>query len=136
MCLQQAASSRLPAAGAVGHLRRACNHDGAMAAQLAARHTTCVSHNAGCSSAGCGACQLPCLQALVAGAHAAICAALLPACCSSVPSGRVGNSKDAIFRSNEHFREAVADREAQVGSAAACRLSRRRMCLVGRCSEL
>ena len=32
---------------------------------------------------------------------------------SSVPSGRVGNSKDAIFRSNEHFRGAVADREAQ-----------------------
>lgn len=40
----------------------------------------------------------------------------LPCCplphCSSVPSGRVGNSKDAIFRSNEHFREAVAEREA------------------------
>ena len=32
----------------------------------------------------------------------------------SVPSGRVGNSKDAIFRSNEHFREAVAEREALV----------------------
>lgn len=31
-----------------------------------------------------------------------------------MPSGRVGNSKDAIFRSNEHFREAVAEREAQV----------------------
>ena len=29
----------------------------------------------------------------------------------SVPSGRVGNAKDAIFRSNEHFREAVAERE-------------------------
>lgn len=39
--------------------------------------------------------------------------------CSSVPSGRVGNSKDAIFRSNEHFREAVADREAQVRRTAA-----------------
>lgn len=35
-------------------------------------------------------------------------------CCSSVPSGRVGNSKDAIFRSNEHFRGAVAEREAAV----------------------
>lgn len=32
--------------------------------------------------------------------------------CRSVPSGRVGNNKDAIFRSNEHFREAVAEREA------------------------
>ena len=29
----------------------------------------------------------------------------------SVPSGRVGNAKDAIFRSNEHFREAVGERE-------------------------
>lgn len=29
----------------------------------------------------------------------------------SVPSGRVGNAKDAVFRSNEHFREAVAERE-------------------------
>ena len=36
--------------------------------------------------------------------------------CSSVPSGRVGNSKDAIFRSNEHFRGAVAEREAAVSS--------------------
>ncbi|CAL5226962.1 g9847 [Coccomyxa viridis] len=30
---------------------------------------------------------------------------------TSVPSGRVGNAKDAIFRSNEHFREAVGERE-------------------------
>ena len=45
------------------------------------------------------------------------CPSALP-CRSSVPSGRVGNSKDAIFRSNEHFREAVADREAQVGCGA------------------
>jgi len=29
----------------------------------------------------------------------------------SVPSGRVGNAKDAIFRSNDHFRQAVAERE-------------------------
>ena len=27
----------------------------------------------------------------------------------SVPSGRVGNAKDAVFRSNEHFREAVRE---------------------------
>lgn len=32
--------------------------------------------------------------------------------CRSVPSGRVGNAKDAIFRSNEHFREAVGERES------------------------
>lgn len=31
---------------------------------------------------------------------------------TSVPSGRVGNSPDAIFRSNEHFRQATAEREA------------------------
>ena len=31
--------------------------------------------------------------------------------CRSVPSGRVGNAKDAIFRSNEHFRQAVSERE-------------------------
>ncbi|KAL0045566.1 hypothetical protein WJX82_010232 [Trebouxia sp. C0006] len=30
---------------------------------------------------------------------------------TSVPSGRVGNAKDAIFRSNDHFRQAVAERE-------------------------
>lgn len=34
-----------------------------------------------------------------------------PTITRSVPSGRVGNSKDALFRSNEHFREAVAERE-------------------------
>ena len=28
-----------------------------------------------------------------------------------MPSGRVGNAKDAIFRSNDHFRQAVAERE-------------------------
>ncbi|QDZ22638.1 dynamin-like protein [Chloropicon primus] len=31
---------------------------------------------------------------------------------TSVPSGRVGISRDAVFRSNDHFREAVASREA------------------------
>lgn len=41
-------------------------------------------------------------------------------CCSSVPSGRVGNSKDAIFRSNEHFRGAVAEREAAVRGCRFC----------------
>ncbi len=45
----------------------------------------------------------------------------------SVPSGRVGNAKDAIFRSNEHFREAVAEREgldvqARLLFKHACRL--------------
>ena len=42
-------------------------------------------------------------------------------CDRSVPSGRVGNAKDAIFRSNEHFREAVGERESldvQVSRAA------------------
>lgn len=32
--------------------------------------------------------------------------------CRSVPSGRVGAVRDAVFRSNDHFREALADREA------------------------
>jgi hypothetical protein len=32
-------------------------------------------------------------------------------CCSSVPSGRVGGSKDALFQSNERFREAVRSQE-------------------------
>ncbi|GBF91812.1 dynamin ARC5 [Raphidocelis subcapitata] len=31
---------------------------------------------------------------------------------TSVPSGRVGAARDAVFRSNEHFREALAGREA------------------------
>ena len=49
-----------------------------------------------------------------------------PTCaCSSVPSGRVGNSKDAIFRSNEHFREAVADREAMDVAELESRLGRK-----------
>jgi len=42
-----------------------------------------------------------------------------------VPSGRVGNSKDAIFRSNEHFREAVAEREAMDVAELEARLQRR-----------
>lgn len=32
-------------------------------------------------------------------------------CRSSVPSGRVGGSKDALFQSNERFREAVRSQE-------------------------
>ncbi|KAI3430573.1 hypothetical protein D9Q98_005166 [Chlorella vulgaris] len=44
---------------------------------------------------------------------------------TSVPSGRVGNSKDAIFRSNEHFREAVADREALDVAELESRLGRK-----------
>ena len=44
---------------------------------------------------------------------------------SSVPSGRVGNSRDAIFRSNEHFREAVAEREALDVAELEARLGRR-----------
>ena len=44
---------------------------------------------------------------------------------SSVPSGRVGNSRDAIFRSNEHFRSAVAEREALDVAELEARLGRR-----------
>ena len=44
---------------------------------------------------------------------------------TSVPSGRVGNSRDAIFRSNEHFREAVAEREALDVAELEARLGRR-----------
>ena len=44
---------------------------------------------------------------------------------SSVPSGRVGNSRDAIFRSNEHFREAVAERESLDVAELEARLGRR-----------
>lgn len=44
---------------------------------------------------------------------------------SSVPSGRVGNSRDAIFRSNEHFREAIAEREALDVAELEARLGRR-----------
>ncbi|RMZ55499.1 hypothetical protein APUTEX25_000082 [Auxenochlorella protothecoides] len=44
---------------------------------------------------------------------------------TSVPSGRVGNSQDAIFRSNEHFRQAVAEREALDVAELESRLGRR-----------
>ena len=43
----------------------------------------------------------------------------------SVPSGRVGNAKDAIFRSNEHFREAVTERENTDVMELETRLDRR-----------
>ena len=46
-------------------------------------------------------------------------------CHRSVPSGRVGNAKDAIFRSNEHFREAVTEREAQDVTELEHRLDRK-----------
>ena len=32
---------------------------------------------------------------------------------TSVPAGRVGNARDAIYRSNDHYREAVAQQELQ-----------------------
>jgi hypothetical protein len=44
---------------------------------------------------------------------------------TSVPSGRVGASRDAIFRSNEHFREAVAEREALDVAELEARMGRR-----------
>jgi len=44
---------------------------------------------------------------------------------TSVPSGRVGNAKDAVFRSNEHFRAAVAEREAADVDELERRLDRR-----------
>ena len=43
----------------------------------------------------------------------------------SVPSGRVGNAKDAVFRSNEHFRGAVGEREAADVAELEHRLDRR-----------
>lgn len=48
-----------------------------------------------------------------------------PSLCSSVPSGRVGNTKDAIFRSNEHFMEAVGERESIDVAELEARLGRR-----------
>lgn len=39
--------------------------------------------------------------------------ACYPLPCSSVPSGRVGSQKDSVFRSNDHFREAVAERQSR-----------------------
>lgn len=45
--------------------------------------------------------------------------------CRSVPSGRVGNAKDAVFRSNDVFRQAVALREAQDVTELEHRLGRR-----------
>eukprot|EP00884_Botryococcus_braunii_P010410 jgi/Botrbrau1/19370/Bobra.0338s0005.2 len=44
---------------------------------------------------------------------------------TSVPSGRVGNTKDAVFRSNEHFREAVSEREAMDVAELEHRLDRK-----------
>lgn len=44
---------------------------------------------------------------------------------TSVPSGRVGNSRDAVFRSNESFRVAVAEREALDVAELEARMGRR-----------
>jgi len=43
--------------------------------------------------------------------------------CRSVPSGRVGSAKDATFRSNEGFREAVRRQEEADVSVLETRLS-------------
>nr|ATB19780.1 ARC5 [Hesperocyparis macrocarpa] len=43
---------------------------------------------------------------------------------TSVPSGRVGMSKDAVYRSNDEFKEAVASREAQDIAALEDKLGR------------
>jgi hypothetical protein len=48
-----------------------------------------------------------------------------PEFCRSVPSGRVGNAKDAVFRSNEAFREAVHRQEAADVEVLEQRLDRR-----------
>lgn len=45
--------------------------------------------------------------------------------CRSVPSGRVGNAKDAVFRSNEAFREAVHRQESSDVEVLEHRLDRR-----------
>jgi len=44
---------------------------------------------------------------------------------TSVPSGRVGVHRDAVFRSNEHFREAVAERALQDVSELEGKLGRK-----------
>ena len=44
---------------------------------------------------------------------------------TSVPSGRVGTSRDTVFRSNEHFRVAVAEREALDVAELEARMGRR-----------
>jgi hypothetical protein len=44
---------------------------------------------------------------------------------TSVPSGRVGTSREALFRTNEAFREAVAGQEAADLAAVEARLDRR-----------
>lgn len=43
---------------------------------------------------------------------------------TSVPSGRVGNSRDAVFRSNDQFRTSVLDREEQDVAEVERRLGR------------
>ena len=45
--------------------------------------------------------------------------------CSSVPSGRIGPTKDDVFRSNDEFRAAVSDREAQDVAEVEAKMGRR-----------
>ena len=42
-----------------------------------------------------------------------------------MPSGRVGSGKDSVFRSNEDFRAAVMEREAQDVAEVEAKLGRR-----------
>jgi hypothetical protein len=42
-----------------------------------------------------------------------------------VPSGRVGSARDAVFRSNDHFREALAEREARDVAELEAKLGRK-----------
>ncbi len=46
-------------------------------------------------------------------------------CCRSVPSGRVGAARDAVFRSNEAFREAVDARAARDVAELEAKLGRK-----------
>ena len=43
----------------------------------------------------------------------------------SVPSGRIGPSKDDVYRNNDEFRDAVAAREAQDISEVEAKMGRR-----------
>jgi hypothetical protein len=57
---------------------------------------------------------------------------------TSVPSGRVGGARDCLFRSNDHYREAVVQQEQRDTSELERRCDRRldpneRSRVVGRC---
>ena len=43
----------------------------------------------------------------------------------SVPSGRIGSSKDDVYRSNEEYRDAVAAREMQDIAEVEAKMGRR-----------